>query len=551
LLGAAAAGVAVVMGRGAAGVTAGGKGEDEARRCRSVSRTCSQDAQCCSGSCGPPDVTGLRVCLCVNAAEDCPVRCDLGPACAELVACALGACRYVGCLIEDDILQEGERKEGKPCQYCDPNRNWRNWSDHDDGVVCGDPAGDPCIDDFSTCLAGECVPKPLPDGLECGEGQVCCLGSCCEAGVPCNSVTGCGGCEIGGKNYHSGASTTLGCQVCNAVANPNDWTRLTDDAPCGDNLDRVCCDGFCCGVGECCNQSRFCEACCDPSDGNRKRGTGTCEPGCTIDGVDYDDGEVNPNGGHFSCEVCNAAYPTVWSPRFHGDCPPPCTIDGVVIPYGTLNPQNECEHCDGGVSATAWSPADGASCGEAQGSEAQGRVCCGGTCCGDGECCGEAGLCQIETCAPVCTIDGVEYADGAVNPANPCEECEAVNHPTAWMYKTHGRCGPELKQFCCYGVCCDPGVCCSLGRGSCDPEDPCDGCTIEGVFYYDGEPNPANSCDYCKASRSADSWSYMGDGGMCEDDLYRHCCNGVCCAYGERCNLDILVCEHDPNRAPR
>jgi hypothetical protein len=398
---------------------------------------------------------------------------------------------------------------------------------------------------YQHCVSGECLPTPQPDGTQCGgDGGACCNGDCCHPGTICGEAGCVPGCWIGEDRVPDGTpESPNSCLVCKSSESDASWSLLPDKAPCGEAKDRICCNGTCCGPDECCSPAGLCEECCAAPSGSRKQGTGTCSLGCTIGGVDYDDGEVNPNDGHFSCEVCDAAHPTEWSPRFHPDCPPACTIDDVVYAYGTLNPQNECKHCDGGVNATAWSPADGAVCGEVRD-----RVCCGGTCCGADECCGPAGVCQVGSCAPVCTIDGVDYPDGTVNPANPCEYCEAVNHPTAWMYKTHGRCGPALNQFCCFGVCCDPGVCCSLGRGSCDPEDPCDGCTIEGAFYYDGEPNPANSCDYCKASRDATSWSYMGDGGMCEDDLYRHCCNGACCADGERCNLDDFVCEPDPNR---
>jgi hypothetical protein len=188
-------------------------------------------------------------------------------------------------------------------------------------------------------------------------------------------------------------------------------------------------------------------------------------PRCTIEGVQFDDGAVNP--GDF-CEVCNAVNPTSWTPRFHPDCPPPCIIDDVYIAYGTANPLNECEECDGGLSDTSWS------------------------------------------------------------------------------FKGHNtRCGSNQDQLCCQGVCCEPGACCTP-EGSCavGGSEVCDGCDIDGNFYPNGERNPATVCQICEIDVSTTSWT-NDDFWPCNDIPHRSCCHGVCCMDGEVCrnaNTDGSFC---------
>jgi hypothetical protein len=223
--------------------------------------------------------------------------------------------------------------------------------------------------------------------------------------------------------------------------------------------------------------------------------------------------------------VCNPAFPTVWSPRFHPDCPPPCTIDGVLYPYNTVNPDNPCQRCRGGSS---WSPSDALFC-----DDAQERACCNGACCNPGECCTEAGTCGSNACeSEGCTIDGVQHANGTVNPDNVCQRCDETVSKTTWSPNGIGHCGPNGDQWCCDGVCCALGDCCN--QGVCDP-NLCPTCAIDGVLYTTGDRNPANGCQVCDDRASKTSWSLIPANNYCDDNHDRVCCVGICCGPGQVC----------------
>jgi hypothetical protein len=207
-------------------------------------------------------------------------------------SCSTGVCWPTACRIGGAIYQKNDSEPGNPCQICNPDRDWNDWSDQQDGIPCGNPTGDPCVSAFSACQAGVCVPTPVSDGTECGTGQVCCGGDCCPGGLVC----GAGGCQPPEEDDDDGS-------------NP----------PC--------------------------------PGGNCDQGGGCTGP----------------------------------------DCPVDCTINGVTYPAGTINPDSECEWCDTNVSTTMWSarPAN-----ERCGIDRT-RFCCNGICCVPGKmCCGEVGTCQ-------------------------------------------------------------------------------------------------------------------------------------------------------------
>ena len=197
------------------------------------------------------------------------------------------------------------------------------------------------------------------------------------------------------------------CQGGDCIPEP-----VANGNSCGDNL--VCCDGACCGQWECCSEDGACQS-----------------------------------------------------------CGPECEIDGVAYPAGTPETPGGCRICDPNRSETEWSLRDdGESCGETAG-----RTCCNGICCAPTECC--VGLtcqaCECEdgsgrrrnrrnaaasgdACAPSCEIDGQSYTDGEPNPANPCEVCDVAQDSSAWSPAPFlTKCGANLDQICCNGVCCPDG----------------------------------------------------------------------------------------------
>jgi hypothetical protein len=277
--------IAVFLG-GLLAALGGGNGA-MALGCRGVGRSCRENANCCSGLC-KASFTGPSACRCV-ADLDCPTPCGVGPACAGLAACEEGNCRPKQCWIGKTIVPSGSRNPANPCQVCNPNRNWDGWSNQNDGTLCGNPTGEPCVSDFSKCQAGVCVPEPRPDDADCGSGRVCCGGICCESGDVCDNGVcddskpvdppgeGCednpddcpNECIIGGVRYQGGTPKPDNeCQWCDPQASTTTWSMRPQGDPCG-GIDsaRICCLGVCCAprcsceqpVGTCQNLE-FCES---------------------------------------------------------------------------------------------------------------------------------------------------------------------------------------------------------------------------------------------------------------------------------------------------
>lgn len=472
--------------------------------------------------------------------------------CPEGNCCENGVCEPCQCTIEGQTFPEFALNPANECQHCNPGLDPLAWSPMSEEATCGEAGG-----------------------------QVCCVGECCAVGHCCTEAGVCEACrcEIGDQQFEDQAvNPDNACEYCSLADSTEAWTPTPDYSVCSGPLDavnRYCCRGTCCQERECCLPDGTCGRCvctidaveyeegaknpandcqfCSPTEDNTAwtlvpegdicganldqtccAGVcGGCEAGCTIDGVHYNDGQVNPNGGHFSCEACNEDYPDVWSPRFHPDCPPPCTIDGVLIPYGTINPTNACEHCDG---RSTWSPSDAVTCGEARD-----RACCNGVCCDPGECCTAEGICGSGSCEPEgCTIDGGQYANGTVNPNNPCQVCDEAASKTSWSSNGFGGCGPTGEQFCAGGVCCDLGIC--PNGDVCG--DFCDAvCAIGRVLYHTNDRNPANGCEQCAPSVSHTSWTLVAPNFYCDPVAQQgSCCAGTCCGAGF-CNTNGFFCD--------
>jgi uncharacterized protein YndB with AHSA1/START domain len=66
-----------------------GRTRDGEAACRGADSVCRENANCCSGVCGPKNQTGRRTCVCDAGEEDCGEKC-----------CPIGACSIVGCLTD-------------------------------------------------------------------------------------------------------------------------------------------------------------------------------------------------------------------------------------------------------------------------------------------------------------------------------------------------------------------------------------------------------------------------------------------------------------------
>lgn len=497
------------------------------------------------------------------------ICCESGKCCGPS-ACSTD-CRT--CLINGVRYPDGAHNPQNLCEYCDAGLGSQNtaWTVNANNDLCG-PLNDRvccngtclgpglCCSSDGSRVGGECNPDCTIDGVDYDEGdhptpdntcaicnpadpenwtlqpdnapcgdtetQVCCAGDCCEPGECCGAEGTCipCGCTIDEVVHASGTPNPNNpCEICDPALSTTAWTPVTGGSPCAASPDQVCCAGVCCAQGQCCNAAGQCES---------------CAPGCTIDGVFYADGTRNP--AEF-CEVCNAAYPTEWSPRANPDCPPPCTIDGLLIANGTVNPTNPCEHCDGNTNDTSWSPSGAVVCGEAQD-----QACCNGACCNPGECCTADGVCGSDACDPEgCTIDGTPYPDGAVNPGNECQICSVAVSATTWSSGGFGGCRPDGDRFCAGGVCCDLGICPDHATDTCG--DYCDAvCVIGGTRYFNGDRNPANGCEVCASTADHTAWLLVAPNYYCADTQEQVCCGGTCCPAGVGCNTsEGFVCDPD------
>ncbi len=445
--------------------------------------------------------------------------CGAGEVCCGGICCTAtqccgesGSCAECGphCTIGNDTPAEGTPNPDGSCWVCAPTVDPFYWSPAPDDMRCG-------LDRSQFCCAGSCQPEPcepqctiegippveadtvnidnrcqickpdqntsawttLPNKASCGtnpaQGRVCCSGVCCDVLQCCDAEGQCSNkcdpfCTILDEESGDPEEVPDGepnpdnpCERCNIVANPNGWTKLEFPTPCGDaGQFRVCCVGICCAPGETCDSVTLsCVEDCSVQDGNR--GDGSCEP----------DAEG-------------------------------CTIDGLVYPAGTVNPAQECQVCDPNANPTAWTArANDEICGP-NGDHA----CCDGVCCTGSGCCvpGRGGQCSVEYCGFIdpcegmdpcgCTIGGAFYENGALNPANECESCNVSASTSAWTPKAFGGCGGEQYRYCAGGVCCDLGFCPDYATNTCG--DYCDDvCVIGGVLYFGLDRNPATPCQHC------------------------------------------------------
>jgi len=156
-----------------------------------------------------------------------------------------------------------------------------------------------------------------------------------------------------------------------------------------------------------------------------------------------------------------------------------------------------------------------------------------------------------------CLIDGVCYADGAINPANECEACIPDVSTSAWSFRLEGSaCGDGLDTECDSPDACN-------GAGTCESNPKPDGtecsddgneCTIDvcaaGACVHPPEPagtacgDPSDAeCDHpdtCDGN-SACQDNFEPAGHACGDPTDTQCDHADICDGGGLCvdNLEI------------
>ena len=429
---------------------------------------CSADGKCKPGPCQPQCADkdcGLDGCggLCGN--------CNDGTWCTQDV-CDDGQCLYpiisMHCLIDEICRPMGITAPGEPCLHCDPALSQEKWS-------------------------------PLEDQTQCGFGNVCVAGECCDHAAHCVGLT------------------------------------------CGDDG----CGGNC---GEC-DEPWFCDG-----------GNCTCLPKC--DGVECGDDGCGGSCGECNDDLwCTVGFCAEGNCQFElQDWF--CLIDEECVPAGAENPDNPCLECAPLGDTSQWSPVmDTLPCGF--GMHCFDGFCCPhelnclGMECGDDGCggdCGQCdddlwctaqicndGLCLFQALPGYCAVDSLCLAGGAWNEENHCLFCNPEENAFEWSSKEEGEpCGPG--HLCYQGECCDHDANCDdkmcgddgCGEtcGQCPPPSQC----IDGQCHCEpdcenkacGDDGCGETCGQCPPpSQCIDGQCH------CEPDCENKACGDDGC--GESC----------------
>lgn len=485
------------------------------------------------------------------------------------------------CFIEGQCWPEGAGKGGEPCLRCRPDVSATTWSPADpaDAIACDD--GNACTS-ADTCNGGACLGTPYT----CDDEKAC-TDNVCDGAGGCDYPVRAGSCLIDGACYADGArADATTCRVCDD-ATPTAWSAPATALACDDGepctKDDVCAGGTCggtsydcddqtactidtCdGAGGCVNAAAdnfcvigdacFAEGAKDPGNACQACKTATSETGWTpfaaSEHVACDDGNACTKtdectagsclGAQYSCIDTFACTDDVCDGK--GGCTNPvktgnCLIGGTCYTDGARENTSNCNVCDDATPA-AWSPAATAlTCNDANACS-KNDVCAGFTCAGASYSCDDGAACTLDSCdggggctntlqAGSCLIGGKCYANGALNPENPCLFCDTAVSPLFWSAKPNGAACDD-GDLCSYGDQCSFGSClaipydcigagCCVGDGTCTStppvgvteqckngvDDDCDGVTDEGEPEVCAD-SVDNDCDG-DTDESANTW---------------------------------------------
>ena len=407
-----------------------------------------------------------------------------------------------------------------------------------DALKCPDMG--PCMFGMCDTDTGECIPKPLPDGLFCFDQDPCTVADICESGE-CQGIP---------KECSQG---DLPCATgtCQPITGVCQLEPAADDEDCDDGdlctTDDACNAGLCVGMSKEC-QSQGDDACmsaeCNPE-------TGDC--GVPLeDGTECDDLDVCTAGDTCQGGVCEGTDVCFCMDKLDGEpCDDgyKCTQDDACNGGGCTGQPKDCSFADSVCNLGVCDPADGecipvpmqdsSPCDDDNACTVQ-DGCDGGTCtgsakdcssldtqCGTGICAGANGACEF---AP--------GQDGIL-----CDD----------------------KEFCTSGDTCQAGVCagdvdlCATCKGK-HPDDPCedgDPCTQDGkcletsgMLVCVGEATDCSEMDsdcgigICDPETGDCAASPKPDGLACDDGA--PCTQEDGCVDGTCAGTDIDMCGEVP-----
>lgn len=125
--------------------------------------------------------------------------------------------------------------------------------------------------------------------------------------------------------------------------------------------------------------------------------------------------------------------------------------------------------------------------------------------------------CEHELKEGFCSIDGVCYKAGDIDPQSACQSCDPNQHKTAWTVAADAT--PCTDD----GLSCTKDVCLA---GQCTHELST-GCAINGLCVPEGVPDPANDCQACEPSVATDVYTPL-DGEICGATNQGLCIKSAC-----------------------
>ncbi len=506
---------------------------------------CNGDDSCAGGTCsvhtGDPCAGGvcdevLDECQDCSQNSDCP---DDGNPCTDEV-CLGGACSSVsnnaGC--DDGLFCNGaDLCGGGTCSIHtgNPCSGGAECSDVcDEGAdSCDVAAGTPCTDDGDVCTddvcdgAGACSHPPASAGTPCIDDGEVCTDDVCDGAGACSHPPAAGGtpCDDDGNEC-----TFDECDGAGACAHP----PVSSGTACADDGNECTLDE-CDGAGSCTHPSGPAGVPCD--DGLPCTGTG--EPGVGIDECDGDGncvGMLDPSCADTCVDAAEAfeganltnntgfgtEIPTVSCAVNSGmdtwyvhvaNCSGLLRVTTTGSDFDTV--LTAYDDCGGGEIACDDDGGPGLASSitisVTAGEDYFMRVAGFG---------GATGNVQLNiTRLDTCFVDGVCHNDGASNPDNPCEVCDAGDDPDGWSPAARGTaCGNMTPD--------DP---------QCDSPDSCDGMGVcetnhkpAGIACGDPSDTECDNPDTCNGMGSCVD-NFETPGFACGDPTDTDCDNPDSC----------------------
>lgn len=337
---------------------------------------------------------------------------------------------------------------------------------------------------------------------QCDDQDSCTIDKCLVTGT-CEHTAKDNVCKIDGECYDAGAAkSSTQCQVCDPAQNVADWTAVIcdDDNPCTNDW---------CDPGTGCKSQSDDSLSCD--DGQACSTDDHCEAGQCV---------ASACGGCVDEDCAATAGPCETATCAEGECVKADVAEGTACTSDDPCVKNATCDASGSCLGTYDPTIDGCGC-------QTNAHCDDGLECTNDICDTGSGTCSHETVAGSCLIADTCYTDGAGDPANKCQVCDAGKAQDAWT---------DTSDQCDDGDPCTEDIC-----------DPSTGCTVSGNYLCcttaaDCANTPHTACESvdCTGGVCVATPDATTDGTACDDG--NPCTTGDVCTNGV-CGGADKVCE--------